>query len=398
MDDAIRAAVAKYHAQAVALSDELYAHPETPGEEYRSSERIVALLRGAGYEVEYPYMGYPTGFCAVLERGEGPSAGILVEYDALPGLGHACGHNAHGAMSVLAALALAECKESFRGTLKVFGTPAEEADGAKLGMSARGAFDGLSLAVMIHSWSGGRSIADMDLLSMRQYVMEFRGQSSHAVAGPWLGHSALAAARKFLDLVDARRECFTPDLFVNSVITDGGAQPNILPGRAEVRCEFRTGSMAALERLDETVLKCARAAAMALDCEVSWEKAFEDFRDMVRVPVLEDEALRLLGELGQETVPVPPANGSSDMGNVSYRCPAIQPMLSICDEFHALHTPEHRDSTIAPKAHEAIATGALLIASLVRRTLTDDAFREEVRQSFLARRRVKTQGSAAGEA
>lgn len=389
MDAFIRSAVENHRGQAVALSDDLFAHPETAGEEFRSSEKIVALLRAAGYEVEYPYMGYPTGFCAVLKNGEGPTVGVLVEYDALPGLGHACGHNAHGAMAVLAALALAELKDRFHGTVKVFGTPAEEADGAKLGMSARGAFDGLALAVMLHSGSGGRSAADVDLLSMRHYVVEFRGQSSHAVAAPWLGHSALAAARKFLDLVDARRECFAPELYVNSVITDGGAQPNILPARAEVRCEFRTPSAASLEELDGTVLKCARAAAMALDCEVSWEKAFEDFRDMVRVPVLEDEALRIFEALGEATMPVQPANGSSDIGNVSYRCPTIQPTISICDTFHALHTPELRDATVLPRAHEAIATGGCFLTSMVLRVLTDEAFRASVRASFLERRAAK---------
>lgn len=390
METLIQEAVAKHHAEAVALSDDLYAHPEPPEEEFRSSEKIVALLRKAGYAVEYPYMDYPTGFRGVLKNGTGPSVGILVEYDALPGLGHACGHNAHGAMAVLAALAMAELKEQFQGTVYVFGTPAEEANGAKLGMSARGAFNDLSLAIMIHSWSGGKSVADMDLLSMRQYIMEFRGKEAHAVAGPWEGHSALAAARKFMDLVDARRECFTPDIFVNSVITSGGAQPNILPGLVEVRCEFRTDSMAKLEKLDEIVLKCANAAAMALDCEVSWKKAFEDFADMVRVPELEQEAVRVLHELGQDTMEVPRANGSSDIGNTSYCCPSIQPLLSICDTFHALHTPEHRDSTIEPKAHEAIALGGQLIASMVFRTLTDTAFRELVYRSFLEQRKIKT--------
>ena len=390
MEPFIQAAVEKHHAEAVALSDDLYAHPEPPEEEFRSSEKIVTILRAVGYEVEYPYMGYPTGFRGVMRNGDGPSAGILVEYDALPGLGHACGHNAHGSMAVLAALAMAELRDRFQGTVYVFGTPAEEANGAKLGMSAGGAFDDLSLAIMIHTWSGGKSIADMDLLSMRQYVMEFRGKEAHAVAGPWEGHSALAAARKFLDLVDARRECFTPDIFVNSVITNGGAQPNILPGLVELRCEFRTGSMSGLEKLDEIVLKCANAAAMALDCEVSWKKAFEDFADMVRVPELEQEAVRVLHALGQETAEVQRASGSSDIGNTSYRCPSIQPMLSICDTFHALHTPEHRDSTIEPKAHEAIAVGARLIASMVFRTLTDETFRESVYRSFLEQRKRKT--------
>ena len=141
-------AVHECHPLAIALSDDLYAHPELPDQEFRSSQTMVDLLRQAGYEVEYPYLGYPTGFRAVLDCGDGPSAGILTEYDALPGLGHACGHNVHGAMSILAALALAKVKDRISGKVVVYGTPAEEENGAKVGMAEQGAFDDLSAAMM----------------------------------------------------------------------------------------------------------------------------------------------------------------------------------------------------------------------------------------------------------
>ena len=375
-------AVEKFHAQAVELSDDLYANPELPGQEFRSSEKIVELLRQAGYEVEYPYLGIQTAFRAVLDNGDGPSVAILTEYDALPGLGHACGHNVHGSMSVLAALALAQLKDQFKGKIFVFGTPAEESDGAKVPMADQGVFDDMSLAIMIHSWSGGKSIANMDLLSLQCYLVEFKGQEAHAVAGPWKGHSALAAARKFLDLIDARRECFTPDIHVNGVITDGGVSPNILPGRAEVRLEFRTDSMSKLKMMDEVIRKCAQGAAMALDCDVSFRKGFDSFADMVRVPVLEREVLACMDQLGLQHKEVEAPNGSSDMGNVSYRCPAIQPLLSISDTFYALHTPAFRDETTKDPAHQAISTGAQLIADLTLRTLTDSNLRKEIFDSF----------------
>ena len=146
MNKQLVSAIEKHWQQAVELSDDLYAHPELPDQEFRSSQKVVDMLKAAGYEVEYPYMGYPTGFRAVLKNGEGLSAALLIEYDALPELGHACGHNAHCAMAVLAALALAEAKDQFQGTVYAFGTPAEEENGAKIGMAAKGAFDGLSLA------------------------------------------------------------------------------------------------------------------------------------------------------------------------------------------------------------------------------------------------------------
>ena len=389
MNKQLVSAIEKHWQQAVELSDDLYAHPELPDQEFRSSQKVVDMLRAAGYEVEYPYMGYPTGFRAVLKNGEGPSAALLIEYDALPELGHACGHNAHCAMAVLAALALAEAKDQFQGTVYAFGTPAEEENGAKIGMAAKGAFDGLSLATMIHSWSGPASISDMDVLSLRCYLVEFKGVSAHAVAGPWKGHSALAAARKFIDLIDARRECFTPDVHVNSVFKESGLQPSILPDRSVVRIEFRTDSMAKLEQVDEIIEKCAKGAAMALDCTVSFSKGTEDFADMVRVPVLEDAVEDLLHEMGRASEPVRIPNGSSDVGNVSYHCPAIQPLLTIGETFYALHTPEFREETIKEPAHQAIADGAKLLGSLVLRALTDEEFRDAAQKSYLAQKEKK---------
>ena len=388
----IQNAVARCCPLAVALSDDLHDHPELPNQEFRSSQKIVDLLRQAGYQVEYPYLDYPTGFRAVLDNGEGPRVGILTEYDALPGLGHACGHNVHGSMSVLAALALAELKDSFSGRVYVFGTPAEEENGAKVGMAAQGAFDDLAAAVMIHSWSGGVSNADMDVLSLRCYIAQFTGVAAHAVAGPWKGHNALTAARKFLDLIDARRECFTPDIHINGVITDGGEYPNILPERATVRLEIRTDSQAKLEQMDEVVRKCAQGACIALDCQVQFTKGFEDFYDMVRVPALEQAVLELYDALNLPRGPVLPPNGSSDVGNVSYHCPTIQPELSICDTFHALHTPQFRDETVRPRAHQAISDGGTILAALALRTLTDGDFRASVLRSHQASREAKLHG------
>lgn len=375
-------AVDKHQAAAAALSDDLAAHPELPDQEFRSSKKMVELLEQAGFQVEYPYLGYPTGFRAVLDNGEGPSAAILVEYDALPGLGHACGHNVHGSMAILAALALMDLRDQFQGRLYVVGTPAEEEAGAKVGMADQGTFDGMSLAAMVHSWSGGAGAADMDVLSLTCYLVEFRGQSAHAAGAPWEGHSALAAARKFLDLVDARRECFTPDIRFSGIFTDGGKAPNIIPDRAEVRLEFRTDSARKLKAMDEAVRKCAQGAALALDCQVSFTLGFDSFADMVRVPALEAEALAVMDELGIAHRPVAPPSGSSDVGNVSYRCPTIQPLVPICQDFYPLHTPEFQKVITLPAAHRAIGQGAQLIASLVLRALTDGAFRQEVHASW----------------
>ena len=384
--DNLKKAVSENLAQAKALSDDLHAHPEIAETEYESSKKIVAILKEHGFEVEYPFfekeLGYGTAFKAVLDCGEGPSVAILTEYDALPVVGHACGHNLHGAMSVLAGVSLSKIKDSFKGKLYVIGTPAEEVVGAKIKMSSEGVFDEMALAVMIHSFSGIGSQPQMDLLNLRCFELEFFGKQAHAAAAPWQGHSALAAARKFMDLVDARRECFTPDVRVNSVVLSGGEAPNIIPAYTKLRTEFRTGSMGTLKTLDDTVRKCAAAAAMALDCEVKIDAEILDFYDMVRVGAIEDAVAELFTEVGEPVLPVSPPVGSSDMGNVSYRCPSVQPLMSIVDENYPLHSPEFAEATLKDKALSTLERGAYVIGALALKMFNDSDFCEKVAEEF----------------
>ncbi len=385
----INQAVGRHHLTAIQLSDDLADNPELSNKEYETSRKIVEILRKGGYEVEYPYLGYNTAFCGVFANGEGPSIAILVEYDALPEIGHACGHNVHGSISLLAGLAMVELKDHFKGKIYVIGTPGEEEDGAKIWMANKGIFDEMSLAVMVHSWSGGEYIPNMDVLSLRNYFIEFHGKTAHAVAGPWEGRSALAAARKFLDLIDARRECFTPDIHVNGIILEGGKAPNIIPDYAKIRLEFRTDSMAKLEQVNDMIVKCMDGIALALDCKVTKKFGFDDFADMVRVKPLEEEMTRILEGLGKKVSPVMRPNGSSDMGNASYRCPSLQPLFSITQDKFALHTKEFANSTTETEAHEAIASGANAIVQLSLKVLNDNIFRKSVYDSFVSERNIK---------
>ena len=391
--EALKQAVHERLPIAKELSDALYAEPEVAYHEVKSSQRIVKILKENGFEVEYPYLedvlGYGTAFRAVLHNGEGPSVAIMVEYDALPGLGHGCGHNCHGSMAVLAGISLMAQKEQFKGTLYLIGTPAEEENGAKIAMVQEKVFEGMDMALMIHSSSGGVSQTDMDVLSLRCYEIEFFGLNAHAVAGPWQGHSALAAARKFMDLVDARRECFSPDIFVNSIIQDGGKSPNMIPDYARLRCEFRTGSRKKLSDLDDIIHKCAEGAAMALDCTVKYEPGLSDFWDMVRVEPLERRSREIMESLGEVVADPSPAAGSSDVGNVSYQCPAIQMLLSITDEPCALHTVTLREATHSPKGYEQLEKGAVTIASMVLSIFTNEEFRNEVHDAFIEARNKK---------
>ena len=386
-------AVKKHISTALDMKQFLYEHPETARTEYLSSKKIADVLKQAGYKVEYPFMeqelGYPTAFRAILENGTGPSIAIMTEYDALPNLGHGCGHNFHGALAILSALALTELRDSFSGSVYVIGTPAEEEAGAKVPMAEAGIFDDMALACMMHSWGGPESFADMDVLALTCYIVEFFGEKAHAASAPWKGHSALAAARKFLDLIDARRECFTPDIRCNAIITNGGESPNILPDHAEIRLEFRTDSQAKLQQMDQSIRKCANGAALALDCKVTFQKGFDDFDDMVRNSVLEKETEHIMADFGFKMGVIQAPSGSSDVGNVSYHCPTIQPLVSITDHVYPLHSESLREATMLPEATERLQNGAASLASVVMKVLTDEAFREEVKNDFIQARQRK---------
>ena len=383
MQPSVMNAVKKNAQLAISLSDYMAANPERSGCEFEASKKMVQLLSTAGYKVEYPFCGYGTAFDAVLKNEGGASVAILVEYDALPEIGHACGHNVHGSMAILAGLALAEIMDEFKGTLRIIGTPAEEENGAKVGMAGRGVFDGLDLAMMIHSNDSGINIPDMDLMALKSYEFTFNGETAHGAACPWAGRNAVSAARKFLDLIDARRQMFMSGDRVNGIIIDGGRLTNIIPDKAVVQVEIRADRMSRVEKnLLPGILNCAKGAALALDCEVEWKKVIEDFADMVQNKPAQEAIEKIMRGLGLKTAPVSPPAGSSDMGNVSYRCPAIQPLLAITEEPVGFHTHAMALATTQRAAHDAIITGAAIMASMALRVLNDRVLRSEIADSF----------------
>jgi amidohydrolase len=365
------------------LSDYLYERPEISGKEFDSSKKIAEILREAGYAVEYPFVK-PTAFRAAFKNGEGASVALLAEYDALPEIGHACGHNISGAISVLAALELIQNKD-FAGTVYVIGTPAEETEGAKIEMRAAGVFNGIDFAIMLHCYGGGISSPNMDVLCLRCVKFGFKGRAAHSVAAPWEGRNALSAARKFIDLIDARRETFTPDMRANAIITKGGDAPNIICANAEVIVQFRAASEKNLEILSDAINKCARGAALALDCEVEIKKEFADYLNMIRLETAENEIKKIFGELEIKVSEVLPPIGSSDVGNVSYEIPALQPLLAITQQPFALHTPEFARATTGSAAYEALKKGGIAVKKMALKVLNDAGFRKRLKEEFQQR-------------
>lgn len=391
--DEIKEAVNKGLEDAIRISDKMYEEPEIGFEEVKSSKMLVEYLRDCGYEVEYPFLakelGYGTAFRAVLKNGDGPSVALLAEYDALPTVGHGCGHNLSGAISALAGKALSELKDKFQGTIYVIGAPAEEIDDAKIVMEEVGVFEGMSLATMIHSHHGGKSEVNLNTTCLRCYEIEFIGKTAHSVGDPWNGHNALAALRGYLSLVDMRRECFFRGNYCNSIILSGGEAPNCLPANALVRTEFRTQSLGELEAIDKVIRKCAEGAAMAMDCTANFKLALHDFWDMIRLPKLEERTSELMEKWDEPLEDVPDGAGSTGMGNVSYQCPSIHMMLSISDEKLTGHSFELAAATVSEKGHSQLAKGGCIMTDLALTVLNDQEFRDAVYNQFVEKRDAK---------
>ena len=372
-------AVASLGDRAIALSDDLGHHPEISGQEYESSRKMAAMLQEAGFDVEYPFMGLDTAFIGRKGKaGKGGRVAVLVEYDALPGLGHACGHNVHGSMSILAGLALQPLADDLDAELWVVGTPAEEADGAKCRMSDEGLFDEVDLAIMIHC-SGGKNFVAFRALAMDGYDFDFRGRAAHAAVSPWEGLNALNAAQFFMHSLDMLRQHVRPETRIHGVVLEGGTAPNIVPASARARFEVRAPWRTYLNDLVEQVFNCARGAALATGTEVSWKKFESSFDDMLGAPSAEAMMAEVMQEMGIRLDPPEEAGGASDVGNVSYRCTALQPVLAITDGGFPLHTPELAEATLKPQAHEALLQGARAIGRAVLRTWLDPDLRARMK-------------------
>ncbi len=372
--------------RAVELSDELAENPEISGEEFAASRAHARLLEEAGYEVEMPFMGLPTAFRGERSFGSGggPTVALLVEYDALPEIGHACGHNVSGAMSTLAAVALSRALEGsgVSGRILAFGTPAEERDGAKVLMAERGAFDEVDLAMMIHA-SGGASYVRYRSLAMDAIEFEFRGKASHAAASPWEGRNALNGVQLLFHAIDMLRQHVRPEARMHGIISKGGEAPNVVPELAAARFYFRAPWREYLNSLVEKAWICAQGCAIATFTEVE-RRPFElSFDNMLPTPRAEEVFEEILTELGVELSPSPGPQGSSDVGNVSHRCPTIQPMLDITGTPVALHTRDFALLTKGRLAHERIKTGAKALTRMALKVLVDPRLREEIRSSFL---------------
>ena len=381
----ICAEIEKYRGALTALSDDLADHPEVSGQEFETARKLVELLRGYGYAVEAPYANLPTAFRAVYGGGNHRyKIAVLVEYDALPQIGHACGHCLSGAVSLLAALALRELQEVLNADIYLVGTPAEEKDGAKCGMAEQGFFDGYDLAMMVHLYDANLVTPKLQCLACYEYT--FHGKAAHASKAPWEGVNALNAVQLMCHAIDMQRQHVKPDAQFHGVVRNGGGEPNIVPETASVEFFIRALDKDHLRELIQKADRCAEGAAIAAGVS-SWEKKTTShvYDNLKAVPTGTAALTEVYKELGL------PLNGdpngifaSSDIGNVSFVCPALQPCLQAVNEGVALHTREFAEAMKTDRAHQSLVTGAQIIAYTVAKIFGDEKRIQSLKADFSA--------------
>lgn len=345
------------------ISRWMFEHPELAYEEHASSARLVEFLRANGFDVEYPAWGLDTAFDARIGSA-GPEVVICAEYDALPEVGHACGHNVIAASAGGAGVALSAVADELGFRLRVLGTPAEESFGGKIDLIEAGAFEGVAAAMMVHP--SPEDVVDPSFLAVAHLDIDFYGKESHAAFRPQLGINALdAAVQAYVNVSTLRQSLYNTDK-VHGVITHGGGAPNVIPPHTSLAFYVRAATMTRLDELQKRVEECFEAAALATGCSVEVRPRGHTYTEMHNDPVLvslyASNSETLGRPMGRAADRDPGAAGSTDMANVSRIVPTIHPMLGINSYPAVNHQREFAAHTVTPDGERAIRDGAIGMA------------------------------------
>ena len=371
----------------VQLSHDIHAHPELGFDEHHAAATVTAFLRDHGHQATPGAYGLPTAVHA--RAGEGrPRVAFLAEYDALPGIGHACGHNVICATSVGGFLAAAAVVEQTGGSVELIGTPAEEGGGGKEIIARAGGLAEVDAAVMLHPFSV--DIADHPFIGVRTVEVVYTGITAHASAMPFMGRNALDAAVQAYTGMAQLRQHMLPNDRVHGIFTDGGQKPNIVPERAALLFFIRSADPSTLEALVKRAEAVFEGAAIQAGCgvEVRWEaEAPVYLPTRLNGPLTNRYAVHATRR-GRRVLPsglLPESmTGSTDLGNVSVRIPAIHPMLGIAPFGISLHTPTFAEHAVSPEADAGVADGTAALALTAVDYLADAELRAAVTEDFEA--------------
>ena len=365
------------------VSHRIHARPELCFEEHYAHQLLTDTIADHGLRVTRGAFGLDTAFEA-RAGVEGPSVAVVCEYDALPGIGHACGHNIIAAAGLGAGLAAAVVADDAPGRVALLGTPAEEGGGGKVLMMRHGAFAADDAAMMVHP--ANHELKAFQAVAVHRLTARYTGAAAHAAAAPEAGRNALDAAVLGYNAVAALRQHIADDERIHGVFTDGGAKPNIVPATAEAEWYVRSTDTDALEELKKRVVACLQAGALAAGCELDISWADPAYANMNDSPALISSYLANLAVVGREPSADPRARvvGSTDMGNVSYATPSIHPMIKAAPDDVAIHTPEFAEYARGPQGDAAVIDGAKAMAMTVIDCWLDPSVLSDARAAFSA--------------
>ncbi len=371
--------------QLLEVSHAIHANPELAFEEVFACETLTGALDQNGLRAETGVFTLPTAFETQLNPDHTDNTvAILAEYDALPGIGHACGHNIIATCALGATLGLHAVAEQLPGKIRLIGTPAEEKGGGKELMARAGAFDGVDAAMMIHP--AGVNIASMPCICVAEVEVVYHGKSAHASAMPHKGINALDGLLLAYQAISNLRQHIRATERIHGIITEGGAAPNIVPDRTTGQFYVRAANERDLAALKPRVQACFEAGAKGSGCEVEVNWAGVDYLDLNTNWPLADQFQSHAESLGRDFVPFEEAvkfgAGSTDMGNVSYRVPSIHPMLAVAPPNVVIHNPEFEKWAGSDKGDLACLDGAKALALTTADYLLSPGLQEQASHAY----------------
>lgn len=368
------------------VSHEIHGKPELAFEEFEAARLLSGKVESAGLPVTRHAFGLETAYATEFGPDGTPEIAILSEYDALPGIGHSCGHNIIAVTGLGASLALARLGDRLPGRVRYLGTPAEEKGGGKELMARDGAFDGVDAAIMVHP--AGVDIATMPCICVSEVEVIYHGKNAHASAMPHEGINALDALVAAYQSIAQLRQHIRPTERIHGIVTEGGDAPNIVPDRAAGVFYVRAADAGELKPLKQRVQACFEAGALATGCtvDVRWAKA--DYLDLkTSWPIARAYEANAVS-IGRTFFPLEKmpagAAGSTDMGNISHRVPSIHPMIAAAPQHVVIHNPEFARWAASDLGDKACLDGAKALAMTAIDYLTDETLREQAAAEFAA--------------
>jgi amidohydrolase len=363
------------------VADEIHRNPELGNQEFKASKLLREKIANYGFTVK-DVEGLPTAFIATKKGTKpGPTIALLAEYDALPQIGHACGHNLIAAASFGAAAALGKLSNDLVGEVMLVGSPAEETDGAKVLLVEKGIFRDVDAAMMVHP--GNKTTAYSTSLAMEAIEFTYTGKAAHAAAAPHMGINALDAVIMLFNGINALRQQLKSDVRIHGIITEGGKAPNIIPDRAVARFYVRAKEKGYMLKVKEKVIACAKGAELATGAKLSYKNFELPFDNLITNKTMADMFKHNLKELGVSDISDEEEGiGSTDMGNVSQVVPAIHPHIAIAERNVAPHSIEFCQAAGSSRGKEAALLSAKAMAMLAVELAVKPELLQKAKQEF----------------